>query len=324
MSATTGKQVKTQTVSQIVDLSKEYSVIGVARLEGISASVLQRIRKSLGKDAKIKVARNTLKELALTKSQRKKIKDLLPYIERVGSCGLIFTDMNPFTLQRVLQANRMPSPARPGMIAPEDVIVPAQATDLDPGPVIGDLNSAGVRTRIEKGKIRIVEDAVILKAGEAVSPTKASILLRLGILPFRAGLELEAVWEDGNVTEGAVLVVDTDATAASLREAFTHALGLALEIGYLSTATIPHLLTKAHLSALSLAIACDYPTAETVGQILTHGMAAAQGLAAQITSTEPDAMPGDSSVANAAIAKPSARGRGKKKSKEESNAGNLS
>ena len=283
--------MKTDTVNEMVDLSKKYSVIGIARLEGISASVLQRIRKSLGNEAEIKIARNTLKKIALTQSRRKNMKNFLSYVEDVGSCGLIFTDMNPFTLQRVLQANRIPSPARAGMVSPKDVIVPAQTTDLDPGPVIGELNSAGIRTRIEKGKIRITEDSLVIKAGETVTASKAAILLRLGILPFKAGLEIEAVWEQGDIIEGHALVVDTEATTMALRDASSHAISLALEIGYVTKETVPHLLSKAYMSALSLAIESNYLTAETIGLTLSKGILVASNLATKVAEVNPDAAP---------------------------------
>lgn len=49
-----------------------------------------------------------------------------------GNINLIFSNGDLGEVKAILDNEVRPSPARPGMIAPEDVIVPAGPTGLDP------------------------------------------------------------------------------------------------------------------------------------------------------------------------------------------------
>ena len=54
-----------------------------------------------------------------------------------GQSALIFTDMNPFKLFKILEDSKTPAPAKPGAIAPADIVVPRGDTGSAPGPILG-------------------------------------------------------------------------------------------------------------------------------------------------------------------------------------------
>jgi large subunit ribosomal protein LP0 len=90
---------------------------GIISLDGISSSVMQKIRASLRDQAtEIRVAKNTIKTLALKKAAKKKkgIDTLIEHLD--GSCGLIFSELSPFRLQKILLENQMPAPAKTGLM----------------------------------------------------------------------------------------------------------------------------------------------------------------------------------------------------------------
>ncbi|MHA2343887.1 MAG: 50S ribosomal protein L10, partial [Candidatus Hodarchaeales archaeon] len=101
---------------------------------------------------------------------------------------MIFTNTNPFKLQHYLSKNKVPAPAKTGQISTVDVYIPEGLTNLDPGPIISELGSIGLQTRIEKGKIRITKTAKVLSIGDTVSESHAAVLTRLNILPFSVSL----------------------------------------------------------------------------------------------------------------------------------------
>ncbi|MCI4340213.1 MAG: 50S ribosomal protein L10, partial [Thermoplasmata archaeon] len=165
-----------------------------------------------------------------------------------------------------------PTPARGGEIAPKDIFVPAQTTSFKPGPIVGELQHAGFPAAIEKGKVVLKKDVTIVKAGQPISREVAGLLTRLDILPLEVGLELRAVVEGGTFYAPSVLSVDLDGRRAELAAAHRRALGLALEIGYVTPMTLPLLVTRAHRRALALAVTAGYATKETIAPLLARAL----------------------------------------------------
>jgi large subunit ribosomal protein L10 len=285
---------KVDQVNAIINLATKYSVIALADLSGISSKALQGIRSSMRSgevQAVIKVAKNTLKSLAfveLAEKSNKEIKNVIPHIE--GSCALIFTNTNPFTLQKFLNQNQVPAPAKTGQISPVDVYIQEGSTNLDPGPIISDLGALGIQTRIEKGKIRIVKTAKVLSIGETVSESHAIILARLGILPFKIGLKLNSVFEDGEIIDGSVLDVNESKIISDLQQAYAQALSLAVhpKILYISKETIPIFLRRAHAQAIALSLEAGYITKDTIGLILNKTINQATLLKKKIAAKNPN------------------------------------
>lgn len=287
MSVTAPLNRKERLLQEIGDLVAKYPMTGIISLDGISSSVMQRIRASLRDQAtEIRVAKNTIKTLALKKAAKKKkgIDTLIEHLD--GSCGLIFSDMSPFRLQKILLENQMPAPAKTGQISSVDVTVPAGATNLEPGPVIGQLNALGLPTRIERGKIRITKSTQVLKVGDAVTQAHADVLNRLGILPFKAGLNLSVAFEEGELIEGSALAIDEEATFQQLAQGYQSALALALEIGYPTTESIPLLLQRASGFARNLALSANILTSETVALILSKGFQQGRALATMLAKKD--------------------------------------
>ena len=266
-------------IDAIVNLVEQNSVIALANLSGISSKALQGIRSSMRSgevEASIKVAKNTIKTLALKKTSKKEITKLIPHIN--GSCAIIFTNTNPFKLQKFLNQNQVPAPAKAGQISPVDVYVSEGLTNLDPGPIIGELGSIGLQTRIEKGKIRISKTAKVLSKNDTVTEAHATVLARLGIQPFKVGLKLQTVLEDGELIDGRILDVDEDQIISDLQQASLNALILAVnpKIVYYTASSAPFLLKTAISQAMALSLACNFVTEKTVDLLLIKAVKQAE------------------------------------------------
>lgn len=285
MSQTTKKenypQKKTQQINEIEDLLLNYNIIGLTNLEGVSSAVLQKIRKSLYGNTEIKVAKNTLKRIAINNAagKKKEVKKLLEHIN--GNSAFIFSKRNPFALQKYFNANRVAVAAKPGQIATEDVWISAGVTEMTPGPVIGELNSIGLRTSVEAGKIKINQDTKVIEAGDTITETHASIFSKLDIKPLKMGIALSlAMEESGEILFEKDLDVDEEATIAKLVQAYNSAINLSMSTGYPTKATITPLLSLGHSYAFNLSVAAGYPTKASIGTLL----AKATGQASAINS----------------------------------------
>lgn len=274
-------------IDSIVSLIKQSSVIGLVNLSGISSKALQGIRSSMrvGEvEATIKVAKNTIKKLALEKAKEKNITKLIPHIN--GSCALIFTNTSPFKLQKFLNQNQVPAPAKTGQITPIDVFIPEGVTNLDPGPIISELGSIGLQTRIEKGKIRVTKTAKVLSLGDTVTEAHAAVLARLGIQPFKVGLKLNTVLESGELIDGSILDVDESKILADLKQAYLDALLLAInpKVSYYSDVATPILLKTAISQAMALSLESNVVTSKTIDLLLVKTSKQAEFLKQKIQS----------------------------------------
>ena len=278
---------KKDMVQELVDNMVHSHVVGIVDLRGIPAAQMITMRAGLRGKAKVNMTRNTLMDLAITEAakQRPGLEQLKPIVD--GQCAIVTSDINPFKLFRQMEATKTSAPAKPGDIAPEDIMVKAGDTPFKPGPIIGELQKAGIPAAIESGKIIIKKDKVLVPKGEPVPDEVAKVLAKLEILPMTVGMDLRAVFEDGVLYGKDVLNVPADHYTNLLGLAARNALGLSLSIAYVTPQTITPLLSKAYREAMALSVASVFPTKDSIGAILAKADAQMMTLAS-ITGLEDD------------------------------------
>ena len=77
----------------------------------------------------------------------------------------------------------------------DDIVIEAGSTDLPPGPAISELSSAGLKVKIEDGKIAIQESKVIIKKGGKINELAANVMTKLDIMPFKVGFIPEVAYD---------------------------------------------------------------------------------------------------------------------------------
>jgi len=206
-----------------------------------------------------------------------------------GSPALLFSEVNPFSLARIITENKSEAPAKEGDIAPSDIMIPAGPTSLPPGPVIGDLQKARIPASIEGDKIHVKQDTLVAKEGDEINSILAGVLAKLGVTPMEIGLNLLAVWEDGTIYEKDILFVPQSQYIEDLVSAHQNAFNLAINAGYPTKDTMPLLLSKAHSEAFSLAMELGVIDKETVEPLLAKGHAQAESLKEKAGVQDPPA-----------------------------------
>lgn len=277
--------VKKRIVEDLASRCAQARVIGIVNIHGIPAPQFQAIRKKLGGRASITVAKNNLLRLALEQASAKK-PDLVKLSETIeGQTAVVTADINPFRLFKELEATKTRAPARGGEVAPEDLWVRAGETPFKPGPVVGELQKAGIPAAIERGKVVIRQDKLLVRAGQRIPRDVAQQLARLEIYPLVVGLDLRGAYEDGSVFRREALSIDDEVVWGQIAQAGREALALALAAAYPTKQTIGPLLAKAHAQAMSLAVESEFPTKETIELLLTKAQAQALALAARLPGT---------------------------------------
>jgi len=248
-------------------------MVAVVGIRGVPAAALQSMRRELrNRDHPITVAPNSAIRHAIQKAVKKR-PAFRPLLDQVNDpTAILSAEGNPFSLYQEFLRTRSPTPARGGEIAPADILVPAGTTSFKPGPIVGELQHAGFPAAIEKGKVVLKKDTLIVKAGATISREVAGLLTRLEIFPLEVGLTLRAVVDGTTFYPPEVLSVDLNQRRADVARAAARAIGLAVEIGYPTPQSLPRLLARAHRRAIGLALATGYATKETIEPLFAKAM----------------------------------------------------
>jgi large subunit ribosomal protein L10 len=260
-------------VKKLTDLLTSSKVVGIVEIGGIPAPQMQQMRSNLHGTATIRSAKNNLIFRALDDAEKqvKGISDLKKSV--IGQTAIIATDMNPFKLFAQIKSTRTMAPAKGGETATHDIEVKAGETPFKPGPIVGELQKAGIPAAIQEGKVVIREDKVIVPEGEKIPVDVAQMLTRLEIFPIEIGMDLHAVFEDGSIFKHDVLDIDIDVILGRMKQASTNAFNLAIEAGWYTKLTVQPLLIKAHNIALTIALDKGIITKETIKDLISKAHA---------------------------------------------------
>ncbi len=270
-----GKAERTENAKRLAEEFKSAKTLAVAEIGRLPSRQFQIIRRALRKDAKIKVVKKSTLEHALKNAS-------FDFEARVGSPAVIQSELDPFELFKALKNLRVEIPAKPGMVATEDIVVKEGGTGLPPGPDIGVLQDAGIPAKIEKGQIKVIKDHVILKQGEEVTPKIANALSKLGIKPFEAGLEIQAAFEGGMKFARDVLDIDVDQVRRDIETVASEAFRMAYNISYPVPKIIEMKARQAGSEARLLALKLEWVAEDTVGVLVARANTQAQSLMKKI------------------------------------------
>lgn len=276
---------KKEKVAELEDLSNSHEIVGIVNLADIPAPQLQTMRKSLGDKAVLKMSRKNFIKIALENSD-KDLEDLADYLE--GQPAMVFTEMNPFKLFKILEDSKTEAPAKAGSIAPADIVVPAGDTSFPPGPILGELQQAGIPAKIDKGKIVVTDDATVVNEGEEIPKKVADILTKLEIYPMEVGMDLLAVCEGDTIYTADVLRIDEEETRQTIATAFQNAINLSVNAAVFNSESTPLLIQKAANEALNLAVFANILTSETADRILSKAYSQMLALASKLSEDATD------------------------------------
>ncbi|KAL4695077.1 hypothetical protein H8959_000172 [Pygathrix nigripes] len=176
---------------KIIQLLDDYLKCFIVGADNVGSKQMQQIRMSLRGKAVVLMGKNTMMS-----------KNLLPHIG--GNVGFVFTKEDLTEIRYMLLANKVPAAARAGAIAPYEVTVPAQNTGL--GPENTSFSQAlGITTKISRSTIEILSDVQLIKTGDKVGASEATLLNMLNISPFSFGLVIQQVFNNGSIYNSEVL-----------------------------------------------------------------------------------------------------------------------
>jgi len=264
---------KIKEVDDICQDIKNYKTIALASFSNVTSDQFQKIRKNLRTDAKIRVSKNRIIKKAFEKSNMGEINR---YVK--GNVALIFSNSNPFKINKLIEENKAFAPPRPNSIAENDIVVKACTTSFSPGPAVAEMQKLKIKAQIKSGKVIIAEDSVVAKKGEVISPDLSSMLGKLGITPVEIGLKIQGAYDKEVFYNKDVLNIDVDAFKSKLALAYQNAVSLSVERNIYNKDSIVRILQKAYTQSKHLALESAIATKETIKELIIKANAQAAAL----------------------------------------------
>lgn len=137
-----------------------------------------------------------------------------------------------------------------------DVIIPAQNTGLGPEKT-SFFQALSIPTKISKGTIEIINDVPILKPGDKVGASDATLLNMLNISPFSYGLVIQQVYDSGSIFSPDILDIKPEDLRAKFQAGVANLAAVCLQIGYPTIASAPHSIANGFKNLLALAATTD-------------------------------------------------------------------
>jgi large subunit ribosomal protein L10 len=250
----------------------------------VRSAQLMAIRKKFKGDIKIITIKNKVAQRAFEQifSDVKGLEFLNKELE--GQCALMFTNLSPFKLNLAFDKNKIFMAAKGGDIAPNELVIPAGNTGINPGPVLSEFKESNVPTKIDQGTIWVSKDTIVARPGDVISQKLAALLSKLDVKPIEAGISVNyAIAEGLEMKENDLKIVIQD-YIDDLARSLQEALSLSVEAVYFTKESAPLLLLKGKQHGLSLAAESGYLSAETVQLVFGKASAVASSLAQQLSS----------------------------------------
>ena len=274
---------KKDTVSDLVTLLNSGDTFAVIDIHGVPAGAMIGMRATLRDNMNIQVAKKRLMRLAWEETGNN-LEDLETLFKGVVQPALVSSpSMNSFELFSELKKTEAGRAAKPGDIAPHEIVVEKMDTGMAPGPIVGELNSVGIPAKIMGGSVQIQKRTVVLEEGEVFEGDMGMMLSKIGINPIVTGLRLCGTLEDGVVFSPSTLDLDLEQFESDLISYGAGAFNLACNITWFTSQTMPTLIAKASGEALAVALEAAVVTADTLPHLIGRANLAALGVAGSLS-----------------------------------------
>jgi len=260
------------------NLLQEYSKVILANSDNVGSNQMQKIRIELRNKGVMVMGKKTIMRKVIRglsqNGKQSPWEALMPSIRE--NVAFIFTKSDLHELKKVLVNNKVQSPARAGSVAPNDVIVPAGNTGMEPTKT-SFFQALSIPTKISKGQVEIINDVHLIKTGTKVGTSEAALLQMLNIKPFRYGLKVLTVYDEGSIYEASVLDITPDDIVNKFHAGVQKIAAIGLQIGFPTIASVPHSIIRGYKNVLAVGLQTDFsfPKLEEIKKALSGGPAPA-------------------------------------------------
>ncbi len=283
---------KKEKVLGISKTASKYSVVALLNIRSLPDRILQSSRKKLRGKAEFMVAKNSVLSRALKEGGKSSLAEHLTF-----PTAIVFTSMTPYSLFKFFKDNKVKVAAKPGQLAPFDIVVPEGETELPPGPALSELKGAGINAQIKAGKIVIAKDSVVAKSGAKISDMACKALQKLNILPFDAMVHMVAAYDGKFTYTASALDIDEHTLHSDLLASLSQAFNVSFNASFPTSQNISALLSNGISQGRNMAINGQIYSDASTDVILTQAVMLGNTLSSKVGDLSSSASAGASTAA---------------------------
>merc|ERR1712226_1403902 len=171
--------------------------------------------------------------------------------------GLIFSDESYMDLREKVEAEVVKQPARTGVTAPCDVVIPAGPTGIEVGKI--DLfHKLNISCKTVKSAIEVVKPVQIITKGQKVGEGATRMCKVLNIIPFEYSLTFQQVYLDGVILNQDIIEMPMDAVLDAFKSHSSVLTHVSLGANIPNALSVPHFLANAFKKCLAIGEATGY------------------------------------------------------------------
>jgi len=192
-------------------------------------------------------------------TQDPRLSALIPLMKL--NVGLIFSEEPYMELRTKVEAEKIKMPARTGIPAPCDVVLPVGPTGVEVGKI--DLfHKLNIQCKTVKSAIEINKEVRIITKGEKVTEGATQMCKLLQIVPFEYSLSFQYVFIDGVVLDQDIIEMPLDKITDAFEQyaGFLTALSLGADIP--NALSVPQFLANGFKTLLAIGSESGYEFAE--------------------------------------------------------------
>jgi large subunit ribosomal protein L10 len=253
---------KVKETKDLAELIDSHNTLMLASINSLPARNFQKIKKKISKDSIVKVIKKRALARAIDASKKEEVKELKKELKE--DIAVIISNTDPFELAANLASSKSPVKAKAGQESDINIQIDAGMTEIPAGPAISEFGNVGAQVKVTDGKIEVMKDAIVVKAGSVVSDGAASLLGKLDITPFSVGFIPLIAFDSASGKIYTTLTIDKDEVLGEMKNSFAKSRAFAVSLGYISKDIIGMLLSKAHAQeqALSKHVKDEAPVEE--------------------------------------------------------------
>lgn len=257
--------------SKLSELVENYPKIFIVEADHVGSKQISKIRFDLRNKAVMLMGKNTMIKTCL----REKLAEM-PQLEKLinsvkMNIGFVFCIEDPSEIRNIIMDNKVPAPAKQGVVSPNDVTIPAGPTGMDPTQT-SFFQALGIPTKIVKAQIEIQNDIHLIKKGEKVTASQTVLLQKLNIKPFTYGLIVKYVYDDGSVYDAEVLDISDEVILQRFSKGVNCLAAFSRGVGIPTQPSVPHSIIEGFKNCAAFAIGIDYifPQCEPIKNYLDN------------------------------------------------------
>jgi len=195
---------KVKLLGTLLEALETYRIIIIIETSQATSNIINNIRKKLCSEDKrntLILGKRSIFLLAIDQYSRtnKAILSVKPYL-KTGVCGLLFSFSDPQTLCSIIKSECQWESLSEGISCPVDIYLPKGPLPLNPTQT-SFFPALNIATKISKGKIEVINEALLVKQGEQVSYSVATLLKSIQMKPIPRVVTIKGIYNMGYIQQ---------------------------------------------------------------------------------------------------------------------------